>query len=445
MGPLPFLPMDLIVIEIFPHLPVKNLFKFKCVSKEWETNISNPSFIKHYRSKNPPCEPVGFFYIPWLNSPKAISFFPLSKEGYTLTKQPTFKSFLSTLDLYIRVSSPEGLLLCTRYHSRHEEYFICDPITGVRLKLPMPNHRLHDSAHVGLICSLSSSSYQVVCLFTPVLHIEQKTNVIELESYSSLTGAWRTTTHHPASAIGFIAYDDIGVALNEAFHWIDSSGNIVSYNPDKNLLGLVKLPLAPYRGPGENLRYSLRATKEGYLRYSTYDYDNIGFKIWVLEDYNRGTWTLKYNIRDVPGTSKSLLYPHLDFLCGEMLDYDLESGNSELTDFSVRVHYSTMLEERVLIKVDVKKSMASIEIFMKTNPKVWRPQRKPRCSTGHESVDALLPNGPQDGGDLYFLFLSEGLRCFSIETLASWNKSDSADHESQVCQAYKTIYGLLKE
>ncbi|KAK1277273.1 hypothetical protein QJS04_geneDACA018777 [Acorus gramineus] len=248
--------------------------------------------------------------------------------------------FVTSMNLRVRATSFEGLVLCSSHVYEHGDYHVCDPITGIQLHLPKPSHRLHDDVHLGLICDPPTSSYIVVCLFSPTKEKGEQTNTIEVETYFSMTDKWRTSTHHSTSPIGFICSDDFGVVLNEALHWIDTSGHVLSYNPTEDSIGLVKLPVAPFRPGYEFLTHSLGVSEESSLFYSTYDYEELAISVWNLEDYSTSTWSLKYKIRETVQiwqcpwnffTKKQRILIHL--IDRGMINYDLENEVSCIMDF----------------------------------------------------------------------------------------------------------------
>ncbi|KAK1286638.1 hypothetical protein QJS10_CPB20g00247 [Acorus calamus] len=258
---------------------------------------------------------------------------------------PTFIEFLSSSKLRIQDSS-EGLLLCTPHnYGKHEEYHLWDPINGLRLKLPKPKYQLIDRTFViaKLICDPLSSSYRVVCLFSQLARLNLPTNMIHIETYFSDAKEWMVSHHHSASPIGLIFPSEHNyVSLKGASHWMDLSGNIVMYNPDKDNLRVLKSPILPLQPGGGCHLFSLGVSEDGCLRCSTTHHSRI--RVWILEDENLNRWSLRYQISiKIPWELDTYFFPYELFMLeakiilractGEMLCYHLKSEALEPIEF----------------------------------------------------------------------------------------------------------------
>lgn len=101
--------------QIFPHLPVKSLSRFKSVSKQWLALISHRDFCLSHACKNPSCSiPYGiFFYNPSLIDLWFCNYFSTDESNNSVSPSnslsgqiPVFQiiqfiQFLS-LDMWIR-------------------------------------------------------------------------------------------------------------------------------------------------------------------------------------------------------------------------------------------------------------------------------------------------------------------------------------------------------
>ncbi|KAK1312591.1 hypothetical protein QJS10_CPA07g01169 [Acorus calamus] len=80
------------------------------------------------------------------------------------------------------------------------------------------------------------------------------TNMIHIETYFSDAEEWRVSHHHSTSPISLIFPSEHNyVSLKGASHWMDLSGNIVVYNPDKDNLRVLKSPILPLQPGGAYL------------------------------------------------------------------------------------------------------------------------------------------------------------------------------------------------
>ena len=128
------LPDDILFDNILSQLPVKSIIRFRCVSKSWYSNITNPIFItKHF---NP-------------SKTKSLSLSSPNNKGYVLCTTPCPDT-----------SSPRQEYLCT---------IVCnsDPtlITEIsRFRIPFPNASIIVFCNV-IFCLLEYRIIRKVCSF----------------------------------------------------------------------------------------------------------------------------------------------------------------------------------------------------------------------------------------------------------------------------------------
>ncbi|KAJ6976543.1 hypothetical protein D5086_022765 [Populus alba] len=73
-----------LVTEILLRVPAKPLLKFKCVSKQWLSLISDPKFCVSHTHHQPPTAPSALFLLNYLaSSPQLIV--PLKNEPMPIT------------------------------------------------------------------------------------------------------------------------------------------------------------------------------------------------------------------------------------------------------------------------------------------------------------------------------------------------------------------------
>ncbi|KAK9085160.1 hypothetical protein Sjap_025571 [Stephania japonica] len=173
-----FLNDDFIIYEIIARLPVKSVFRFKAVCKNWNDIISHsPSFSAcHFRKG--------------LNATNFNGSALFSKKRqYVISSDPSFHQFnLSNPDYALTVhSSSHGLLYGTC--SWYSQMYIYNPITKHEpIYIPNPKR--------GLYMALAYDPYNnpsfgfAIVVISP---LKEENNWWEFEVYSSKTYEWRVS------------------------------------------------------------------------------------------------------------------------------------------------------------------------------------------------------------------------------------------------------------
>ncbi|TYH35577.1 hypothetical protein ES332_D13G202100v1 [Gossypium tomentosum] len=131
-----------LLAQILLRLPAKSLIKFKCVSKQWLSLISNPHFcLSHTRHQGH----EGFLH-PTALLLKVQSV--LSPEFHVVPlkhfSQVPFFHYISTPYINI-LQSCNGLFVCETYDDDNNvEYFICNPTTKQFKKLSFLQNPIKD-------------------------------------------------------------------------------------------------------------------------------------------------------------------------------------------------------------------------------------------------------------------------------------------------------------
>ncbi|XP_023905558.2 putative F-box protein At1g47300 [Quercus suber] len=142
------LPKDM-MYDIMLRLPGKSIFRFKCVSKTFNTSmLSDSLFIHNYftrklqqkQLKNPTL--LGFFYkvhnpqnlnhcVDQCCKDQEVSFVPMCHQGVPIASR-SFKQGLGNF-----IASANGLVL---YGHHPMTYYVCNPVTNIWFALPPPIH-----------------------------------------------------------------------------------------------------------------------------------------------------------------------------------------------------------------------------------------------------------------------------------------------------------------
>lgn len=304
---------ECIWIEILCRLPVKSVFRFKCVSQHWLSLLSDPFFVRQYQSLHP-------------NDNKLWTFLNLHIRGEGLG----FENSIATTSHYnspifsvvafdfsewkwkqnsalIIEGSSNGLLLllCEEaFNGRHRRdihYAIFNPVTKQYAVLPPFRVYLKDPQTrrfvvVGFLTELNPggvASYKVVRV---PMYACCETTAHYFQVFSSeKEGKWEEIMVHFPYPIKLCLGYHTPVVYNQILHFIHESDD------DHNLV----IAYDPYKSSDRCRVFTMpsaKATKmcfglfEGCLGFVCMDYDPRRWKIWKLNDYNKGEWSLAHDI-----------------------------------------------------------------------------------------------------------------------------------------------------
>ncbi|KAH0780693.1 hypothetical protein KY290_000291 [Solanum tuberosum] len=318
-----------------PRLPLLPLLRFKCVSKNWKTLISDPYFnMKHQRHhKNNlnsqkllvAVDKVTFF------SSSSLSTFQLVEDIQNLDC-PTN----SIPDHYCHIyGSCNGLVLVGIFDRYDKQLLLWNPSMRESTVLPRPEFVTRYSTF-GLGYDATSDDYKVLKLdqgYSDDIHLQPSYEILALKSDS-----WRKIRNYP-SRISNTGYtleiepkfdEDHNMEplafLNGAFHWVGFSGVlcIVSFSSssDNMVFGEISLPEPPtfriYR-LGMNSDYGVSVLGGMLCFYCThYQWQMDGiFKLWIMKDYGvKESWTEIFTLKE---TRFHSIIPKYWFADGEFL------------------------------------------------------------------------------------------------------------------------------
>ncbi|XP_026441112.1 putative F-box protein At1g71320 [Papaver somniferum] len=337
---------DDVLLKIFFHLPLKSVYKFRCVSKVWLSLLSNPCFVNKQATIRS---------LPWA-SLDCIDFDGIklvcpktridSYDGFTFKFMLNINPFKETVPKLRVLDSSDGLVLCSHWDSSRllSRYYICNPVTKQWVSLPSPQAAVTYYPR-GIECLSSTSldhtkktTYKVViipCFDYP------KTE-FDLQVFSSDTGEWNT--YRVLSAEG-VCTSYRTHNRNGYLFWIDND-KVRIYNlnniDDKKLSssggGWMQSIDFPSKG-GKNGRYTFHklGISEGFIVYGVHKRLEQTLSIWVLkEEYILGGWVWQsvhknINVEHSSGSSHKFFY-----FCPVNLDIVIFSDSDHLCCFNLQ-------------------------------------------------------------------------------------------------------------
>ncbi|OMP04786.1 hypothetical protein COLO4_09300 [Corchorus olitorius] len=330
--------------EILVRLPTKPLLKFKLVSKQWLSLISNPKFcLSHSLLHKPSLKPQALLLD--LVYPKLPSDFKFIHLNPNSTHQLPNFDFIDVPNVRI-VQSCSGLLLCstttTIDHGRNPDpnlsYFICNPINKEfkNISLPQRQRISHAYKDVGndpptpivtvtftdldqwnslnlafdpIVKStmeiavnlafdpLISPHYKILSIWSDLLIIKDPQSTISfafprysIDIYSSETDSWSLAKVMIASehAIRF----ERAVYFNGALHW-----DCAACSDETMYIDIISESVKIMPMPSErNSKFRYFGESGGHLHFvAATGHIILNFRVFELqEDYS--SWLLKYNL-----------------------------------------------------------------------------------------------------------------------------------------------------
>ncbi|XP_026460017.1 F-box protein At5g07610-like [Papaver somniferum] len=289
-----------ILQQILLRLPLKSLFLFKSVSKQWFSLISDPYFVHCYSLQRRLSVRGLFLHKNSFTSNPEFEFIRLTSDD--CFSYNTMSALLDDLSCLRIEQSCNGLLCCRDYKQMSEyrsyTYYIYNPSIKHYKVLPMSNYlpkdRSFSVASVGLAFDpIKSPYYQVV----RVLRYSGAEGFYQIEIYNSKTSSWRL------SGDVFSKPDDLtfyksGVYWNGLLHWISSSTEYLGcFDVGGEVLKKISVP-PMISGKGRGKRKVIYFGEyKGHL-HLIFEYDITSTPCFdILEmDTDYKCWNIKYHV-----------------------------------------------------------------------------------------------------------------------------------------------------
>ncbi|XP_022718768.1 F-box protein At5g07610-like [Durio zibethinus] len=298
---------DLLTI-ILLRLPTKSLIKFKCVSRQWLSIISDPDFClshtRHHHSNGSLSPTALLLKGDCFTPPSEFSIVPLKHYS----KVPFFH-YIHDSDVRI-VQSCNGLLLCESYR---QSYLICNPTTKSFRRLYCPSNSYHN--FLSKFCvnlafdPLSSPDYKIICVWESY----REPSKFNLDLYSSKIGSWDLSIiTFEVDEDEFIELKD-GVFCNGRIHWCGYGSESLYFDVENECLETMPMALPTRMDADEECRYFGESRGVLYLAV-TYSMA-VCLELDVFEmarDYSQWNWKIRLNLGDAVK-----VFPELELGCVE--------------------------------------------------------------------------------------------------------------------------------
>ncbi|XP_026451048.1 F-box protein At3g26010-like [Papaver somniferum] len=292
-------------LEIFLHLPLTSIFKFKCVSKVWFSLLSNPYFIskwiKHHTSLK--SVPWALFYeiirqvkthvdgITTITTSYPITSLGANSEIISPHNGLSFKFLAPPLherdeQLHV-VGSGNGLVLLTPTLQINQiKYVVYNPLTEKWVALPPPPQSVVSGLTMSALVSecFPSTCYKVV----RIPNFGVNTRKFSLDIFCSDRNEWTICEVSCPETVTWRLCQCNEIASHYGnLLWIEKRNRIVAYDLNKNKCRLINLPAEEVAG---RYSYSLLSeclnVSEGFICYARVRYRVMSFSLsaWVLKE-----------------------------------------------------------------------------------------------------------------------------------------------------------------
>jgi len=295
-----------LLTEILIRIPAKPLLKFKSVSKQWLSLISDPKFCIwhacHQRVLNP--TPNALLLNNFYSSTPTFQFIPLIGDDSSSYSQAAVFDYLNVSPNYrLKIkNSCNGLILCMSifygcgFDDAGSELkgIICNPTTKQfkTLSFPVPkfgNSKTYSSFYGLAFDPLKSHHYKIICL-----HVDYRVSKNpQIYLYSSRTNSWSFLQNslEAPTLYGFVN----GVFCNDAIHWCSYEQTTLYF--DVNTESLKIMPMPPIFSTVNRFREMMYfGESRGRLHLAGIGRRFISrFDVWEMASDYSG-WSLLYNV-----------------------------------------------------------------------------------------------------------------------------------------------------
>ncbi|XP_047327016.1 F-box protein At5g07610-like [Impatiens glandulifera] len=398
-----------LLLEILLRLPIKSLMRFKSVSKQWQSVISDRRFTRRWR---PTSSPSGLFFHWFSNvyvSLPHIDFIPLDNNMNSST-YPNLEFFPYLYGITF-MNSTNGLIccvVCSKLKPR-VSYHVINPSTRQFTTLPQPS--LSHLQLEGLTMAFEptkSPHYKLVSVRSSNIDSSSTTTThYQLEIYSSETRSWNasietftTPERHPNF--------HRGVYWNGAIVWFVSSGDSVFFQIEEERMS-TNIPALTFEVGFWYDREFCVGESNGHLYLVETYMPKTWVKVYEMESDFSG-WVMKYNInlfevgkafplmlKRLPGRTSPFSFEILSLVWGE--DHDRVSiGEGKTAPFLVVTIPEKMIRVNLEVEEDEEKNsfmaMCDVDIEFCEREEVYHECTRYFSADSHKYIETLFTTSP---------------------------------------------------
>ncbi|XP_075643504.1 putative F-box protein At3g10240 isoform X2 [Castanea sativa] len=382
-----YLPEE-VVLEILHRVPVKSLIRFRCVSKSWNSLITNPNFINSHLTQSLSLSP---------NSNKLIVRHCTSRpntEHYKLFHDNNDSSFeqIQQLEFPLTTRRIHHFMLVGYVNglfSFHEQdrFILWNPSVRKFITLPKPriNAKTHGhvSTHLALGFDPKTNDYKVVSLAFPCNN-HRLPEIPMVEVYSLSEGSWRITNAGDSFPpwTSFNNYLVPEASLNGAVHFAAHDGKtfsplVLSFDLGDEVFGVISVPKAAFSANDDVHTSVIGGLLSLLCHDARKDTVNKRCSIWVMREYGVvDSWTKLFTV-DLNGEILRVLGMRKN---GHILVHTNVPGDWELSSYdpeSQQVKKLGICGRQNYFCVD--NYMENLVLLDKPNDVVSRRGRKRKC------------------------------------------------------------------
>ncbi|MED6204388.1 hypothetical protein PIB30_008833 [Stylosanthes scabra] len=282
------LPPELIEKILLP-LPLKSLIRFRCVSKQWFSMISDSHFTKsHFDLASNTNDNMLLYFPPDKSVARCVDVEGSIHHDYAVQIPETYEHY----SLRVMGSCRGFILLINCVNGTH--FVVWNPTTGFHATVSYPSPLLRGDMYrphqlwVGIGYDKSSDDYLVVAGWRDPF----KTSKHRWDFFSVRNNCWKEIETRGFHS-NFLITCNSGVFYNGAIHWLavrtDGEGGrvIVAFDLEGKNLSILSLPPVLHGGGTPMLKLF-----GGYLGISYMSWQTWRNELWVLKEYKvESTWT----------------------------------------------------------------------------------------------------------------------------------------------------------